>query len=62
MDECGWEKLRPWLSARAELPVGPLFYIIDGATRGRPWATAAVRGTRWQARLVLFREHACRGR
>jgi hypothetical protein len=30
MDEWGWEHLRPWLSARAELPVGPLFCIIDG--------------------------------
>src|SRR5215211_1264185 len=24
MDEWGWEQLRPWLSARVELPVGPL--------------------------------------
>ena len=23
MDEWGWEQLRPWLNARAELPVGP---------------------------------------
>src|ERR687891_210079 len=43
MDEWGWEHLRPWLSARAELPVGPLFCIIDGPTRGRPWSGAAVR-------------------
>jgi site-specific recombinase XerD len=43
MDEWGWEQLRPWLSARSELPVGPLFCIIDGATRGRPWSGAAVR-------------------
>ena len=43
MDEWGWEQLRPWLSARAELPVGPLFCIIDGPTRGRPWSRAAVR-------------------
>jgi site-specific recombinase XerD len=43
MDEWGWEHLRPWLSARAELPVGPLFCIIDGPTRGRPWSSAAVR-------------------
>jgi site-specific recombinase XerC len=27
MDEWGWEHLRPWLSARAELEVGPLFCI-----------------------------------
>jgi len=43
MDERGWEQLRPWLSARAELPVGPLFCIIDGPTRGLPWSGAAVR-------------------
>ena len=35
MDEWGWEQLRPWLAARAELPVGTLFCIIDGPTRGR---------------------------
>ncbi len=43
MDEWGWEQLRPWLSARAELPIGPLFCIIDGPTRGRSWSGAAVR-------------------
>jgi site-specific recombinase XerD len=43
MDDWGWEHLRPWLSARAELPVGALFCIIDGPTRGRPWSSAAVR-------------------
>lgn len=43
MDEWGWEQLHPWLTARAELPVGPLFCIIDGPTRGRPWSGAAVR-------------------
>jgi hypothetical protein len=26
-----------------QLPVGPLFCIIDGPTRGRPWSGAAVR-------------------
>jgi site-specific recombinase XerD len=43
MDEWGWEQLRPWLHARAELPAGPLFCIIDGPTRGRPWSSANVR-------------------
>jgi site-specific recombinase XerD len=28
---------------RRELPVGPLFCIINGATRGRQWLTAAAR-------------------
>jgi integrase len=36
MDTWGWEQLRPWLAARVELPVGPLFCVIDGPTRGRP--------------------------
>jgi site-specific recombinase XerD len=43
MDEWGWEQLRPWLAARAGLPAGPLFCIIDGPTRGRPRASAGVR-------------------
>jgi site-specific recombinase XerD len=43
MDEWGWEQLRPWLSTRAELPLGPLFCVIDGPTRGRPWCGTAVR-------------------
>ncbi len=43
MDTWGWEQLRPWLTARSELPMGPLFCIIDGPTRGRPWSSAGVR-------------------
>jgi len=43
MDAWGWDQLRPWLTARVELPVGPLFCIIDGPTRGRPWSSAGVR-------------------
>jgi site-specific recombinase XerD len=50
MDGWGWENLRPWLSERREMPVGPLFCVIDGHTRGRPWSAAAVRGE--------FRRHA----
>jgi Phage integrase family len=34
MDQWGWEHLRPWLSARAELPVGPLFCIIEAPPAG----------------------------
>jgi integrase len=37
MDAWGWEQLQPWLNLRRELPVGPLFCIISGATRGRHW-------------------------
>jgi site-specific recombinase XerD len=43
MDAWGWEQLRPWLAARLELPVGPLFCVIAGPTRGRRWASATVR-------------------
>ena len=43
MDAWGWEQLRPWLAARIELSVGPLFCVIDGPTRGRPWSSAGVR-------------------
>ena len=43
MDAWGWEQLQPWLAARLELPVGPLFCVIDGPTRGRPWSGAGVR-------------------
>ena len=43
MDAWGWEQLAPWLVARVELPVGPLFCIIDGPTRGQSWSSAGVR-------------------
>jgi site-specific recombinase XerD len=43
MDDWGFEQLRPWLAARVELPVGPLFCVIDGPTRGRSWSSANAR-------------------
>lgn len=43
MDEWGWEQLRPWLELRRSLPVGPLFCVLNGPTRGRPWSANAVR-------------------
>lgn len=43
MDEWGFEQLRPWLIERERLPVGPLFCVIDGPTRGRPWSASGVR-------------------
>src|ERR671932_2025178 len=43
MDEWGWEHLQPWLDLRLKFPVGALFCVINGATRGRPWSAAAVR-------------------
>jgi site-specific recombinase XerD len=43
MDDWGWEHLNHWINRRLELPVGPLFCIVDGPTRGRPWPQAGVR-------------------
>lgn len=43
MDDWGWEQLRPWLDRRLDLPVGPLFCVATGPTRGRAWSPAAVR-------------------
>jgi hypothetical protein len=43
MDAWGWQQLQPWLTTRLELPVGPLFCIVTGTTRGRHWANAAAR-------------------
>jgi hypothetical protein len=43
MDAWGSEQLSPWPVARIDLPIGPLFCVIDGPTRGRPWSSANVR-------------------
>lgn len=60
MDTWGWEQLRPWLAARVELPIGPVFCVIDGPTRGRPWSSAAVRSElrRLAARAGIRRRFA----
>src|SRR5436190_4285428 len=43
MDAWGWSALEPWLADRTELPVGPLFCVIDGRTRGRAWSASSAR-------------------
>jgi integrase len=43
MDDWEWQELEPWLIARVTLPVGPLFCVINGRTRGRPWTTSGAR-------------------
>jgi site-specific recombinase XerD len=43
MDRWAWEQLSPWLAIRARLPVGPLFCVLRGPTRGRPCSPAGVR-------------------
>jgi site-specific recombinase XerD len=35
--------LQPWLELRLEMPVEPLFCVINGPTRGRHWSSAAAR-------------------
>jgi len=48
MDQWGWELLRPWLAYRVQIPVGPLFCVIDGRTRGRLLTTTSVRQQLWR--------------
>jgi len=43
MDDWGWQQLSRWLDRRGSLPIGSLFCVIDGPTRGRPWTAPAVR-------------------
>ena len=43
MDDWGFEQLEPWLAVRRTMPVGPLFCVINGPTRGRLWQPAPAR-------------------
>src|SRR6185437_1994068 len=43
MDRWAWDQLSPWLRLRATLPVGALFCVLRGPTRGHPWSPAGVR-------------------
>jgi integrase len=43
MDPWGWSALQPWLHEHAKLPVGPLFCVIAGPTRGHAWSASAAR-------------------
>jgi site-specific recombinase XerD len=43
MDAWGWSALGPWLAERANLPVGSLFCVISGPTRGHAWSAGAAR-------------------
>ncbi len=44
MDDWAWEHVRSWTEHRIQLPVGPLFCILAGPTRGRGWSATAARG------------------
>ena len=52
MDAWGWTALQPWLSERATLPVGPLFCVLRGPTRGRPCSPAGIRAQLHRTALV----------
>jgi integrase-like protein len=54
-DQSGVELLRPWLAYRVQIPVGPLFCVIDGRTRGKALTRGkpSVRG--FAARAMAFR-------
>lgn len=43
MDRWAWAHLEPWLELRRELPVGRLFCVLRGPTRGRPCSPAGIR-------------------
>jgi site-specific recombinase XerD len=43
MDRWAWSQIDPWLKLRRELPVGRLFGVLRGPTRGRPCAPAGIR-------------------
>ena len=43
MDVWGFEHVQPWLEARQKMPVGPLFCVLDGRTRGRAWSAGRSR-------------------
>jgi site-specific recombinase XerD len=43
MDPWAWERLESWLAIRATLPVGALFCILRGPTRGQPCSPAGIR-------------------
>jgi len=53
MDQWGFEQLNAWLAHRVALPVGPLFCVIDGPTRGRAWAATAARAELVTSRPML---------
>src|ERR1700760_4201412 len=43
MDAWGWSAIQRWLDERSKLPVGPLFCVVVGPTRGHRWSESAAR-------------------
>jgi integrase len=70
MDDWGFGQLEPRLWVREQLPVGPVFCVIDGRTIGRAWyarlrrasrrATTLRPGTSCDTRTPATRARACR--
>jgi hypothetical protein len=44
MDDWGWEHVARWTEHRVQLPIGPLFCVLVGPTRGRGWSATAAGG------------------
>jgi integrase len=43
MDDWGWDHVSRWTKHRIQLPIGPLFCVLAGPTRGRGWSATAAR-------------------
>jgi site-specific recombinase XerC len=43
MDAWGWAALESWVAERETLPIGPLFCVVAGPTRGHAWSASAAR-------------------
>ncbi len=43
MDRWAFERLDPWVQIRRHLPVGALFCVVRGPTRGRPCSAPEIR-------------------
>ena len=61
IDRWAWEQLDPWLELRRTPPVGALFCVLRGPTRGRPCAPPAIRGQlhapRWPPEFAAGSHH-----
>jgi len=52
MDRWAWTRLEPWLELRQSLPIGRLFCVVRGPTRGRPCSPAGIRRQLHRAALA----------
>jgi integrase/recombinase XerD len=43
MDEWGWKQFDSWLAIRRDLPLGPVFCVLQGDAAGQSWADCDVR-------------------